>query len=164
MYSVIRDKNTLIADTYSKLGTNQDIDGIMLTVADSKWIYENCANKTTVEIYEDKLESPVIDLEELSTIPNGAIYDPSDMQNSQNTVSTKIKYMTGVDDCTISLNSTFNKWAGIYAVDVEGNDITSYITISGNVITSEPGQYKLIYNLQDSFGTVLAYYRYVTVQ
>lgn len=52
---------------------------------------------------------------------------------------------------------------GIYAVDTNGNNITSSITISGNVDVTKPGVYTLIYYLSDNFGTDLAYYRYVTV-
>ena len=66
-------------------------------------------------------------------------------------------------NCQIALNQPFDKWEGIYAVDTNGNNITSSITISGNVDVTKPGVYTLIYYLSDNFGTDLAYYRYVTV-
>lgn len=71
--------------------------------------------------------------------------------------------MTGTRDCTVALNSDFDIWTGVYAKDVNNNDITSYITATGSVDTSTPGVYKVIYFLNDSFGTNLKYYRYVTV-
>ena len=71
--------------------------------------------------------------------------------------------MSGVKNCQIALNQPFDKWEGIYAVDTNGNNITSSITISGNVDVTKPGVYTLIYYLSDNFGTDLAYYRYVTV-
>ena len=42
-------------------------------------------------------------------------------------------------------------------------DITSYITITGELDLSTPGTYVLIYHLEDNYGTNLAYWRYITV-
>lgn len=53
-------------------------------------------------------------------------------------LNTKIAYMTGTRDCTVALNSNFDIWTGVYAKDVNNNDITSYITATGSVDTSTP--------------------------
>lgn len=151
-------------EAYNKLGTPSDLGYISIQSADARWIYENCGINVTVEIYEDSSEALPSDLDEFETISNNFGYDPTDLEINKTKVDTRIKYMTGTDDCTISLNSNFNPMAGVYAVDINGNDISSYIKCTGEVDTSKPGKYRLIYYLSDKYGTELAYYRYVTVE
>ena len=73
-------KNALCSSKYNKLGEQASAGCIRLTVADAKWIYDNCPSGTTVEIYDDedpgplgKPESIQIDLES----PNKG-WDPTD--------------------------------------------------------------------------------------
>lgn len=162
-----QDVTKLIVDAYNNLGKTAVIGSISLTAADVKWIYENCGLNTPIKIYEDASEHLDSDLKEFETLASGAQFDPTDEEaasNAQNNiVNTKIDYMTGTRDCTVSLNEPFDIWKGVYAKDINGNDITSYITATGSVDTSTPGVYKVIYFLNDNFGTNLKYYRYVTV-
>lgn len=158
------DKNSsLITDAYNNLGNTAKIGSIYLSVADSKWIYENCKNDTDVEVYEDAAETPAIALADKVTLPFGTGYDPTDLEASNKVVQKKIDYLKGVKDKEVALGSSINLWEGIYAVDVEGNDITSYVSISGSVNTSEAGRYTVTYNLMDTFGTVIAYNSIITV-
>ena len=48
----VKDLNSLIVESYSKLGTKQSHGCIRLTVPDARWIWYNCAYGTTVEIRE----------------------------------------------------------------------------------------------------------------
>lgn len=155
--------SSLISDAYNNLGNTATIGSIYLTVADSKWIYENCKNDTTVEVYEDAAEEPAIALEDKKTLPFGTGYDPSDLEVTNKVVQKKIDYLKGVKDKSVALGSSVNLWEGIYAVDMEGNNITSYISISGSVNTSIAGKYTITYNLMDAFGTILAYNSVITV-
>ena len=50
------DPGTLEYEEYNKLGTQASAGCIRLTVADAKWIYDNCPAGTTVKIYEDGKE------------------------------------------------------------------------------------------------------------
>ena len=127
------------------------------------YIYENCGVNIPVEIYEDANEKALLDYKIPDKLAAGANYDPSDTEALNANINGKIDYMSGVKNCQIALNQPFDKWEGIYAVDTNGNNITSSITISGNVDVTKPGVYTLIYYLSDNFGTDLAYYRYVTV-
>lgn len=158
-----QDISTLDVNAYNTLGKPAQKGSIYLRAEDAKWIYENCGIRVTVEVYEDDAEQPAIALKEPETLSSGTRFDPSDENASKNNVTTKIDYMTGVRDCTIPLNEPFDQWKGIYAVDLNGTDITSHITISGTVDVTKPGTYTLIYHLSDNFGTNLDYYRYVTV-
>lgn len=54
-----QDKSTLEYDEYNKLGTTASAGCIRLTVADAKWIYDNCPKGTTVEMYRGGRAEPL---------------------------------------------------------------------------------------------------------
>ena len=161
-YSSEKD-SSLITDAYNKLGNAASIGSIYLAVADSKWIYENCKNDTVVEVYENPSEEPAIAIAEKATIPFGTGYDPSDTETTNKIVQNKIDYLRGVKDKQVAVGTTINLWEGIYAADMDGNDITSFISISGSVDTAVAGKYTVTYNLRDSFGTIIAYNSVITI-
>ena len=81
MHSIIYDapnSYTVWASTYNNLGIARSAGCIRLTTADSKWIYDNCAIGTTVEVYESPIcgpfERPCIEAE----IPFEQRWDPTD--------------------------------------------------------------------------------------
>lgn len=158
-----QDISKLNVAAYNLLGKTAQVGSIYLNAENAKWIYENCGIDADVEIYENTSESPPLSLGEFETLASGTRFDPTDENAVKNNVNTKIHYMTGIDDCTTPLNTPFDQWKGVYAVDVNGTNITSYITISGEVDITKEGTYTLIYYLSDNYGTNLAYYRYVTV-
>lgn len=159
-----QNSNALNINAYNNLGNPASVGSIYLASADAQWIFENCALDTEVLVYEKSGELPQIELEELASADNSNGYDPTDTSLNLTPVPVKIKYMTGVKtEISIPAGSVYNMWEGVYAVDVENNDITSYITVTGNVNTAVPGRYTLIYHLKDNFDTNLAYYSYVTV-
>lgn len=64
---------------YDKLGTSASAGCIRLTVADAKWIYENCPSGTTVEFYSSPDAGPLGKPEamKISNFPNRD-WDPTD--------------------------------------------------------------------------------------
>lgn len=60
--------------------------------------------------------------------------------------------ITGVSDKTIFVGDSFDKLAGIKAIDKEDGDLTNQIKVEGNVDTSKAGSYKLTYTVTDSKG------------
>ena len=56
---VSKDKSTLEYWEYDKLGTKASAGCIRLTVADAKWIYDNCPAGTQVEFYYDSNPGPL---------------------------------------------------------------------------------------------------------
>lgn len=155
--------SSLITAAYNNLGNTATIGSIYLSVADAKWIYENCGINTAVEVYENSAEEPAIALEEKVTLPFGTGYDPSDLEAKSKLVPGKINYMQGVNDKMLPIGASLNLLEGIHAFDTTGNDITSYISISGSANTAVAGQYTVTYNLMDSYGTILAYNSIITV-
>lgn len=60
----------------------------------------------------------------------------------------------GAEDRTITLGETFDPKEGVTATDDTDGDITSKITITGNVDNQTRGTYELIYNVSDSAGNM----------
>ncbi len=56
---ISKDKSTLEWWEYDKLGTAASLGCIRLTVADAKWIYDNCVSGTQVEFYESSDPGPL---------------------------------------------------------------------------------------------------------
>ncbi|WP_294154486.1 immunoglobulin-like domain-containing protein [uncultured Clostridium sp.] len=57
----------------------------------------------------------------------------------------------------------FDYKTNISATDSEGNDITDLVSVEGEVDTSTPGEYKLMYSASDESGETYTFERYVTV-
>lgn len=148
---------------YAGLGKAASIGSVYMNSYAAKWIYENCGNATEVIIYEDGAKEPLCKTQDIMPLPEGALFDPTDTDLANYCVDGKINYMQGVHNVSLPAGSTFDKWDGIFAVDMEGNNITSHIFISGDVNVNVPGTYKLIYNLYDNQGTFLAYHRLITI-
>lgn len=75
-----KSKDSLCTDKYNKLGQQASMGCVRLTVADAKWIAENCPAGTTVEIYDDDDPGPLGKPEAVhidSDCPNKG-WDPTD--------------------------------------------------------------------------------------
>ena len=74
-------KDTLKTNYYNKLGEQASSGCVRLTAADSKWIYDNCANGTVVDVYEDANDMGPFGKPMVPKIPDGhpyADWDPTD--------------------------------------------------------------------------------------
>ncbi|MGG0722746.1 immunoglobulin-like domain-containing protein [Bacillus mycoides] len=65
---------------------------------------------------------------------------------------------------TINVGDNFDQMAGVKAIDNEDGDITSKVTVDGNVDTSKPGTYELTYTVLDSKGHKVTAKQTVTVK
>lgn len=161
----IQNRNYMNVETYNNIGSsNTSVKGITLTVADAKWIYENCPEGTVVDVIND--ENPdygSMQADELRAIPDGIRWDPTDPDKNNKWVTTQIKFINGVTNHTIQVGSYFDAWDGIYATDIDGNNITNNITILGTVNTAVPGTYTIQYLLADFTGQVIREKAYITV-
>lgn len=70
---------------------------------------------------------------------------------------------TGVDNKTITVGDTFDKMAGVKATDKEDGDLTSKISVSGDVNTSVAGSYNLTYSVTDNDNATTTVTRVITV-
>ena len=75
-----KNKATLSASKYNKLGQQASMGCVRLTVEDAKWIYDNCPSGTNVEIYDSEDPGPLGKPEALkldADSPNKG-WDPTD--------------------------------------------------------------------------------------
>ncbi len=143
-------KNTLIATEFNRLGKSVSHGCIRLTVEDAKWIYDNCAYGTIVEIYEDKVSGP-LGKSEVIKIPKDSVWDPTDPDVNNPWISAKPN-IKGVKNLHVRRGTSIDLLKGIQAVDSCGNDITKEIQIKGKYSLQVAGVYEITYTVKDLLG------------
>lgn len=153
-YNVNGDPSSMPYSAYNKLGTTASHGCVRLTVADAKWIYDNCPLRTRVVIingaaYNDPLGKP-----EAIKVNTGAVtgWDPTDPSEGNPYASAMPWITTGGAQTKITYKSKFSPLAGIAAYDSLGNDITYKLTYSGKVNTKKLGKYRITYYVTDALG------------
>lgn len=143
------DENRLETEEYNKLGSDGSLGCVRLSVADSKWVYDNCPVGTPVMIYDDSNPGPLGKPESMhiTDLTNG--WDPTD-DNKKNPYLNKTPQINGASDVTINVGDDFDILEGVSASDTCGNDITSKMVVTGNVISSKAGEYKVTYEVEDA--------------
>lgn len=145
-------EDSLIAEEYNKIGTRATAKNIRLSVADAKWIYDNCQVGTTVRIInsDNKGYFPLGVPKALKLTENSKSlkYDPTD--SSKNNPYTKLKpSISGVDTTAVKVGKGFDLMQGVTATDTCGNDITSRITLDGTIDVNKEGSYIVSYYVTD---------------
>lgn len=143
------DENKLETEEYNKLGSDGSLGCVRLAVADSKWIYENCPVGTPVTIYDDSNPGPLGKPESMHIADLNNGWDPTD-DDKNNPYLIQKPQISGVSDRTINVGDDFDILDGVSAVDTCGNDITDKMVITGNVISSKAGEYKVTYEVEDA--------------
>jgi hypothetical protein len=146
-----QDPSTLSALQYNKLGTMCSHGCIRLTVADAKWIYDNCPIGTTVTIYNSKDPGPLGKPTAIKLAP-GTGWDPTDVTNKNNPFNSKNPKINGAKDVTVNFGSKVNLLKGITATNTTGYYITDRIEVNGSVDTKTPGTYRIKYTVTDEIG------------
>jgi len=144
------DETTLSATQYNKLGSSASHGCIRLTVADSKWIYDNCPVGTTVEIYNGKEPGPLGKPETIK-LPAGTGWDPTD-PSKNNPYKDKTPALKGITNKTVIWGTKTNLLSGVKAVSTAGTDITSNIKVTGKIDVYKAGKYKIKYTVTDALG------------
>lgn len=139
----------LEVEEFNKLGTDASLGCVRMAIADTKWIYDNCPSDTAITIYDDDDAGPLGKPEAIKITDKKCGWDPTD-DNPKNPYYSKKPKINGADDCTIKVGGSFYPLGGVTAVDTCSNDITGKITVTGNVITSKPGTYKVTYSVTDA--------------
>lgn len=143
-------KDELESEEYNKLGEPASKGCIRLSVADAKWIYDNCSQGTIVQIfdsdYEGPLGKPVAQKLDVSSLK--ADYDPTDIYGHSPWYHEE-PYIFGAEAVDVAYHSSFYPKSGISAYDCEGNDLTERINVSGSVDVDAPGTYTVVYTVID---------------
>ncbi len=158
-YDTQGDRNSLIAESYEAIGDRgaEDIsDGITLTVADARWIYENCSFESEIKIYTDKNEQAGAPANRIIPIPEEIKWEPTDSSHGTPWCQTEIEELTAPPVFELSLGAPVSVVLGsARALDKSGGDVSEYVYISGEYGIDKAGIYSLTYNLIDIFGNHL---------
>lgn len=145
------DPSTLSARQYNKLGTAASHGCVRVSVADAKWIYDNCPIGTTVEIYNSKDPGPLGKPQAIK-IKEGTGWDPTDIWSKGNPYNNKKPAIVGAKNQTIKYGEKVDLKRGVKALSTAGLYITSDIKISGKVNSNKAGNYKITYSITDLLG------------
>lgn len=157
--------DTISVAQYNKLGTTASHGCIRLTVADAKWIYDNCPTGTEVKLMsgtskDDPLGKPVAPKLNESKKMDWCPTDP-DPRNPYKKQKTKI---TGIGNKTILIGKKFNPFLGVKAIEGTGTAITERLEVKGKVNEKKAGTYTLTYKVKDSFGKITSKKRKIVVK
>lgn len=138
---------------YNKLGTTASHGCVRLTVAASKWIYDNCPLKTKVIIFNGSAKDDPLGKPETIKVDESKYmgWDPTDpaKDNPYKTKSTTPKI--SVSSRTLAYGSKFGT-GSMTCKDSGGFDITGWVKMSGTVNMKKLGTYPVTYSVIDSFG------------
>lgn len=156
------DASTLSATQYNKLGTTASHGCVRLTVADAKWIYDNCPIGTTVEIYNSKDPGPLGKPVSIK-LSSGTGWDPTDPSDA-NPFHKKVPTITGIANKSIEWGTTADILKGVKALSTTGMDITKDIEVKGEVNPYKAGIYKIEYTVSDQLGRATSKMISITVK
>lgn len=154
-YYAMQDYNSQSYVQYNKLGTTASHGCVRLTVADAKWIYENCPLGTSVTIFWGSSNDDPLGKPEAIKIPpryGSRGWDPTDPAAGNPYSSLRPSISVAGAQTTVEYGSSFNTYAGITAYDSLGNDISHRLTCSGKVNTKKFGSYPVTYSVTDALG------------
>ena len=97
--------------------------------------------------------------------PEGLSYNDVNLSAGNFTVlaTNEKPIISGAEDVTIPMHSSFDKMTGVTASDFEDGEITDSITVDGDVDIAISGEYTLVYKVTDNDGNEALATRVVTV-
>lgn len=171
-------KNTQSYVQYNKLGTTASHGCVRLTVADAKWIYDNCpSGSTKVTIYNSSNPGPLGKPKAIK-VSGYSGWDPTDPDPS-NPYAKKKPSITGVESKNIEYGSKFNPKKDVVVKNSNGYNAKSLLKLKirykmdsssdyktvKKINTKKPGKYKVTYKITDEIkhkASVTAVYKVLT--
>lgn len=150
---------TLSNRQYNNLGQIVSHGCVRLNVADSKWIYDNCALGTTVVIYDSSNPGPLGKPKGLKVSEASKMgWDPTDVWSPGNPYAKKNPVINGAKDINVNYGKSVDLKKGVTAKSSTNQNITSSIkvkiTYNGKTVTKvdtkKAGNYKVTYTVTDS--------------
>ncbi len=153
-------KDSVSVRNYNELGTIASAGCVRLTVADAKWIYDNCELGTWIEIYDDAENPGPLGKPEAIKLPKGSKWDPTD-PDPENPWHEKEPTIEVTRDTELKVAKDIDLLDGVKAFDTCGNDISDKIKVEGSIYPNIPGEYSITYQVEDAIGktaqTVVVY-------
>ncbi len=146
---------------YNRLGSTASHGCVRLTVADAKWIYDNCPSGTKVVIYNSKNPGP-LGKPRAMKVRGYTGWDPTD-PDPANPYKNKKPTIQGVEKKNIAYGSKFNIKKGVTVKNSNGYDAKDLLKVKilyrmdkkskykkvKKVNTKKPGRYKVTYSVTD---------------
>ena len=154
VYYSATDPSRLSYNAYNKLGETASHGCVRLCVADAKWIYDNCASGTTVEIYDSKDPGPLGKPTpiRIDTGSKNRGWDPTD-PNPKNPWLKELPTIKGAKNKTVERGSAKSALtSGVTATDFKGKKLK--LKISGKYNLNKTGKYSITYKATDSRGNI----------
>lgn len=163
---------------YNKLGTTASHGCVRLTVADAKWIYNNCpSGSTKVTIYNSSNPGPLGKPKAIK-VSGYSGWDPTD-PDPANPYASKKPSITGVESRNVEYGSKFNPKKDVVVKNSNGYNAKSLLKLKirykmdkndsyktvKKVNTKKPGKYKVTYQITDEIkhkASVTAVYKVLT--
>ena len=126
-----------------------------MTVADAKWIYDNCSLQTKVTVIWGSSANDPLGKPEAIKIPpryGSRGWDPTDPMSGNPYSGLRPSIDVSAVQTQLTYGAPFNAYSGIVARDSLGNDITHKLSCSGAVNTSQFGSYRMSYAVTDALG------------
>jgi len=143
------DKDTLITGYYNQLGQTASAGCVRLSVADAKWIIENCPAGTKVTIYNDANPGPLGKPTPIR-IASNCRWDPTD-PDKRNPFKSKRSTFIGAKNRTIERGTGYNPLQEVIAYDVHSGVMSNdKIKVKTKLNTSKCGEYKVSLTFKDS--------------
>lgn len=146
------DKSTMSVAAYNVMGNKASHGCVRLLCEDAKWIYDNCALNTRVDIFWGDADDDPLPRPGFTPITTGAFtaWDPTDPDpanpwNKAKPTITQVKK-------NIEYNSKIKPIDTVEIKDSLGNTLTksnASIKISGKINTKKLGTYKVSFNVTD---------------
>lgn len=154
-YNVDHNLASMPYSAYNKLGTTASHGCVRLTVADAKWIYDNCPLHTKVIIFHGASSQDPLGKPEAIKVNTGAStgWDPTDPAEGNPYASAMPRIATEGAKAKVEFKSKFSPLSrGVVAYDSVGNDISDKMTCTGKVNTKKLGKYQVTYHITDALG------------
>lgn len=144
-------KNSQSYVQYNKLGTTASHGCVRLTVAASKWIYDNCPTGTKVIIFNGKAKDDPLGKPKTITVKGYQGWDPTDPDKDNPYKTRDTKPVITVSKKVLEYGSDFGT-GNMTCKDSGGFDITDWVKMTGTVNMKKIGTYPVTYSVIDSFG------------
>lgn len=146
------DKSSQSYVQYNKLGTTASHGCVRLTVADAKWIYDNCPLGTTVTIYNSSNPGPLGKPKAYKVPSNQKMgWDPTDPDTANPYKKKPTITISSKKKTEVTKGSSYNALQYVTAKSGLGVNLTSKIKVSGTVNTKKLGKYTLTYKVTDAY-------------